>query len=72
MDDSIIIDLNGCARCRGEHPKLEFKPLTYPITTLSDNSITHWALCPTNGEPILLERVLESVLQTRNGHRKPG
>lgn len=47
--------LTGCARCGGEHENIEFKPLTMPCEPDQDGTqITHWAPCPTNGEPILM------------------
>lgn len=50
------IDLVGCARCHGDgHPNLTFQPLTFPIEMDSGEApMTHWAPCPTNGEPITL------------------
>jgi hypothetical protein len=52
--EPITVDIHGCARCHGDgHPGLEFKPLTHPVP--SDlGALTHWASCPTNGEPIFL------------------
>jgi hypothetical protein len=55
MTDPFTIDLNGCARCHGNgHQGLIFQPLTHPIEMDLTRRLTHWALCPTNGEPILL------------------
>lgn len=45
--------LMNCARCGGEH-EVEWKLFTNPITDW-EGSWTHWALCPTNGEPILMK-----------------
>ena len=46
-----------CARCGGDHSNVEAAPLTRPVVELRDNVeevlYTHWAPCPTNGEPIL-------------------
>jgi hypothetical protein len=57
-DSEFTIDLNGCARCHGlGHPQLTFRRLTYPLSGVGaydGAELTHWALCPTNGEPILL------------------
>jgi len=39
-----------CARCQQDHVDLEFKELTNP----GETKASHWALCPTLGEPILL------------------
>jgi len=54
--EPIMIDLVGCARCDGEgHPGLTFRPLTFPLEQEGAEPLTHWASCPTNGEPILLK-----------------
>lgn len=47
-----------CARCQGDHPDLEFKPI--------DNMdiATHYAICPSNGQPLLL-------VQSKRRKRKP-
>jgi hypothetical protein len=48
------IDVVGCARCWGDgHKQLEFHRLTHPLV-INDVELSHWAPCPTNGEPILL------------------
>ena len=47
-----VVAVNGCARCEGEHGEIQFLELTNPID-VGDAVMTHWALCPTNGEPIL-------------------
>lgn len=44
--------LQNCARCEGEHDHIEFKQFSnMPLPH------THWALCPANGEPILMQAV---------------
>jgi len=54
----IIKDLIGCARCHGEgHPGLQFRQFTHNAETPRGIVFTHWAPCPTNGEPILLASV---------------
>ena len=50
----MLQNLRGCARCGGEHPELEFRPLTRPVEVSQQVVFTHWASCPTNGEPILM------------------
>lgn len=53
----ITTDLVGCARCHGDgHKALTFQPLTYPLRPDREHEppLTHWAPCPTNGEPILM------------------
>lgn len=53
-----------CARCGGDHENVGFKPLTKPIPG-NDESVlwTHWAPCPTNGEPILQATVPTGLAQ---------
>lgn len=59
MADPFVFDLVGCARCEGEgHLRLLFQPFGLPPDDLASSEfpegrITHWALCPTTGEPIL-------------------
>lgn len=58
MSDEIEIDLVGCARCHGDgHKGLKFAKLTHPVDDPT-GEYTHWAPCPTNGEPILLRTTL--------------
>jgi len=49
--DSKRVDIHGCGRCRGNHRDMEFVPfkLSPDLTPF-----THWALCPTTNEPLLL------------------
>jgi hypothetical protein len=52
---TITIDQSGCARCHGPgHEQITFRRLTFPVVDDGGSEWTHWALCPTNGEPILL------------------
>lgn len=61
MSDEITIDQRGCARCDGDgHPGITFKRLTRPIELepgVKAYTLTHWAMCPTTGEPILMRFV---------------
>lgn len=42
--------LRGCARCGNDHPRIVFRRFRrYPI-----NEFTHWALCPSTEEPVLM------------------
>ena len=43
------VDIRKCARCNGDHDDLEFRPFDLPA-----RKFTHWAPCPTNGEPVLM------------------
>lgn len=59
--------VTACARCGQDHEVI-FKKLTHPIQIFEDTRVrnaaffrnpsarlyTHWAPCPTNGEPILM------------------
>lgn len=52
--DEFTIDIQGCARCDGEgHLGLTFHRLRHPVE-LQGCALTHWATCPTTGEPIML------------------
>jgi len=51
--DSFETKIGGCARCGEAHDRLKFQKLIRPI---KEN--THWATCPTTGEPIVLSIVL--------------
>lgn len=63
MAEDLTIDMKGCARCHGPgHDGIVFKPLDYPVPVwvgerLIHVNATHWAPCPTNGQPILLTRI---------------
>lgn len=53
--DEFTIDLEGCARCDGDgHPGLTFRRFARPIELPPVHVLTHWATCPTTGEPIVL------------------
>lgn len=58
MDENaatIVFDQVGCARCGGDgHDQIEFHKLTHPMELDDGMRGTHWAPCPTNGEPIFL------------------
>lgn len=45
----VLANVARCSRCRGLHRGLLFTPLRIPTAT----GFTHWASCPTTGEPIL-------------------
>jgi hypothetical protein len=40
--------INCCARCQSDHTDLELLPLS------NHEKYTHWAMCPTLGQPILV------------------
>lgn len=54
-----VKSLFTCSRCGETHLDLKFGLLTNPVLgNDGKEEYTHWALCPTNGEPILM-KVLE-------------
>lgn len=58
-DDTRILNITGCARCHGDgHKGLVFERLLHPVEV--DPPLTHWATCPTTGEPILMA-IVESA-----------
>ena len=49
------VDINQCARCGLDHSQIEFRELHKPIKEQDSEIIwTHYGICPTYGEPILL------------------
>lgn len=56
MDEKepIIIQVSNCARCGGEHV-ISFIPFNNPCYIKGEEIVfTHWGICPTNFEPILM------------------
>ena len=50
MGQTIMIAVNNCARCGGRHRPIAFRRLKNP-----PDDYAWWALCPANGQPILLK-----------------
>lgn len=50
--------LIGCARCGKTHEGLMFEKLKRPMVEPKATTWTHWAACPTNGQPILLQETV--------------
>lgn len=48
------VDVGGCARCGGDHDDLTFHPLAANIEEDGHVLATHWARCPSNGQPVLM------------------
>lgn len=44
-----VTDVKGCPRCGLNHAQLRFTRLTNPV-----DDWKWWALCPVNGQPILM------------------
>lgn len=42
-----------CQRCGGRHDDVTFQPLARPVEVEGAAAFTHWAPCPTTGEPML-------------------
>jgi len=49
-----------CARCGRDHRYVTFKLLVNPVSHEGRLIATHWAPCPTYGDPILLIRTPEA------------
>lgn len=49
------IHIKRCARCDGEH-ELEFTEMSGDPIRTPDGTYTHWAMCPTTNQPILMAR----------------
>ena len=45
----ITTTVRSCARCGGDHAALEFLPISNPAP-----DFTHWAMCPTVHQPIIM------------------
>lgn len=59
---TIVSSVYNCARCHGNHDELSFKEMIHPIMYDDARGIgtvfaSHWALCPTSSDPILLEQI---------------
>lgn len=53
--EPITLDLHGCARCDGDgHPGITFVPFTRPVQLADGSVLSHWAMCPTLVEPIVM------------------
>lgn len=51
----MVDDLKSCARCGGNHDSLEFKEFKIPIKDSDKETWTHWATCPSTGDPVLMK-----------------
>ena len=68
---AVEINVSKCARCSGTHSGVDFKLLSRPISFLTEDGkshdYTHWAPCPENGEPMLLQISLTKEGGATNG-----
>lgn len=57
-----ITNIDGCNRCGGNHDEVEASKLDHPFSPPEAGGITwtHWAPCPTNGQPILFVLTTDS------------
>jgi hypothetical protein len=54
--EAFTTSIRGCARCDGDgHEDVVWEPFTHPVEDTDGTLWTHWAPCPTNGEPILMK-----------------
>ena len=58
-EQKITIDsLNKCSRCGGDHKSITFEKLERPL-----GNLTHFAMCPTNNQPIMM-----TIEENNEGH----
>jgi len=59
--DEITVTIQHCARCQGTHERMKFIQFKRAVYQQEDGvcRYTHWAMCPTTNEPILM-RVLDN------------
>lgn len=48
-DNKVALKIMLCSRCGGNHDRLIFQPFTRP-----NDSWSHWCMCPTLSEPLML------------------
>jgi len=53
--DAMTCDVVACSRCGGDHRAVRFEPMARPFAPAEAAPIvwSHWAPCPTNGQPIM-------------------
>jgi len=49
-----VLDVIACVRCGKNHSRVRFKRMASPFCWGTIEVLTHWALCPEVGDPILL------------------
>lgn len=64
MTQAVIrVGVRNCARCKGNHDLLEFVPLECP-----SDEWTHFAMCPSNNQPIMLRTMAGNQLDNTVVH----
>jgi hypothetical protein len=57
LEVALSSGLANCARCGGDHPdRLEWRRFGRPVVIDERTWFSHWAPCPSTGEPILLQQ----------------
>ena len=51
---TFVTNVIGCARCGKTHKNLKFKLMKRPICSVGRKPYTHWAMCRTYRDPIIL------------------
>jgi chaperonin GroES len=51
-----LVDVKGCARCGGEHPKMPFQPLDNPATEMD-----WFGTCPKTYQPVLMRFINDEL-----------
>lgn len=51
-----VRNIRNCSRCGGDHDEVEAKKMERPHAPSEAHPLvwTHWAACPTSGDPILI------------------
>lgn len=62
---SISVNLRSCARCGGDHNNLVFAKFTRSLE-VDGHDFTHWCMCPSVAQPILMEVTYQSDVSTEN------
>jgi 2'-5' RNA ligase len=52
--EDVVNDVMHCARCGGNHKGIRFSSLTRPVEQDGGVPLTHVAICPATGQPILM------------------
>jgi hypothetical protein len=48
-NSNIVVNVFDCSRCGNDHTEVVFKAISKPL-----GDVTHFALCPCTGQPILV------------------
>jgi hypothetical protein len=62
-----VRNIDNCSRCGGRHDELEAKKFDRPHAceeNIQTRTWTHWAMCPTSGDPIMVRNTTEEEDET--------